>query len=587
MLQAHAVEYAVIVLYLIFMLITGFAFRRFIHNFSDYFRSGCRGTWWLVGASVFMVSFSAWSFTGAAGVAYQSGLTVAVIFLSNAIGYLLNFFFTAHLFRQLRATTGPEIIGERFGTITQQAYVWIGVPPGILMASLTLLGVAVFTSAVFGFSIQAVIVVLGLVVLLYATIGGSWSVMATDFLQALILMPLALLITCLSLYSIGGIGGLLSEIQRQELPHLLSLVDTQPGAAFSPSWAAAMLVFVIITYNSLGAAPKFFACKDGREARKAALLASALMLFGAILWFIPPIVARLQFPELVEAQNIPKPAEAAYAVIALRLLPRGLAGLIVVAMFSATMSSLDSQLNQFAAVITQDVYRPFFRRRASEREIFIVGQIASLLIGVLIILSALNLSRKTGSGLFDYMLQFGSLLGTPMVIPMFLALFARKTPPWAALISIAGSFVLSYLGWKLQWPYQKNVFFILMAGSLSYLATLPFWQFSTREYQERVLAFYRRMFKPVHFEQEVGQANDASQLKIVGYVSLTIGLFISLLSILPNPWTGRLQILLIACCVALFGISMVLTGSGYWLKRNESLKQRSLQSDESARKDSQ
>jgi len=560
MVKANLIEYVVIVAYLAFMLITGVAFRKFIHNFADYFRSGCRGTWWLVGASIFMFSFSAWTFTGAAGVAYLSGISVAVIFIANALGYLINCVWTAPLFRQMRAITFPEVIRERFNTSTQQLYVWLGVVPGIFMAGLTLWGVAVFASAVFGFNIQAVIFVLGLVVLVYSTIGGSWSVMATDFLQALILMPLAVLVCFLSLKSIGGFDGLLVEIERQNLPDLLSFVDSRPDSQFTSGWIAAMFVFVILSYNSLGSALKYFSCKDGREARKAAGLAAGLMLLGSLLWFLPPIVAKLQFSESVEAlkaQGIKNPAEASYAVISLLLLPKGLAGLIVVAMFSATMSSLDSQLNQFAAILTQDIYKPFVRPKASHREMFLVGQLASLGTGLLIIGAALYLSLREGQGLFDYMMKFGSLLGTPMIVPMFLVLFIRKAPVWSGVISICCAFGVSFLGWRGEWSYQASVFSIVAAGTLSFLLTLPFWRASSTTYQEKVEAFYRKMHTPVDFEKEVGQANDESQLRIVGFVSLSIGVFISLLALLPNPVEGRLQILFVSLCVIGFGGAML------------------------------
>jgi SSS family transporter len=556
--NTNQTEYLVIAAYLLFMIVTGVTFRRYISNFSDFFRSGCRGTWWLVGGSIFMASFSAWTFTGAAGVAYTSGISVAVIFLANALGYFLNWALTAPLFRQMRATTFPEVITQRFDAATQQFYIWIGVVPGILMAGLTLLGVAVFTSAVFGFNIQFLIIFLGIIVIFYSVIAGSWSVMATDFLQALILMPLAVLITYLSLKSIGGPSAMFQEIRAQGLPDLLRFVDHRPGSQFTLGYALAMFAFVLVSYNSIGSAAKYFACKDGREARKAAALAGVLMLLGAVLWFIPPIVARLQFSSLVEIQKIPVPSDAAYAVIAMKLLPAGLSGLIVVAMFAATITSLDTQINQFAAIITQDVYQPL-RKKASEKEILWVGQIASLLTGALIIGTALFLSKQDGKGLFDYMMQFGSLFGTPMVIPMFLAFFIRKVPRWSAIASICGSSVVSFFAWKNAWSYEKTVFSILAVGSAIFILSKFFWKDSTQKYKEKVHRFYEKMHTPVDFEKEVGSANDSSQLKIVGFVALSIGIFIALLAALPNPLAGRLQILFIAGSIALFALVMLIS----------------------------
>ena len=565
--KTNLIEFLVIGCYFVFMILTGILFRRMNTNFGDYFRSGCRGTWWLVGASVFMASFTAWTFTGAAGVAYEAGLAVAVIFLSNALGYVLNWVLTASWFRQMRATTGPEIIHERFDTPTQQFYVWFGLLPGILMQSLTLWGVALFASSIFGMNLQLIIIILGLVVMIYSTLGGSWSVMATDFLQAVILVPMTILVAWLSLHAIGGVSGLMQEIQNQKMDRMLSLIDPRPGTQFSLGWALAMLMFVIWSYNSAGSAVKYFSCKHGNEAKKAALLAAILMFLGAFLWFIPPIVARLKFTDVVAAQaaaanitDAAKMAEVSYAAIAMKLLPNGLTGMIVVAMFAATMSSLSPALNQSAAIITQDVYKPFIRPKANDREMFLIGQGFSLLLGLLYIVAALYFSRQKGSGLFDYMLKFGSLLGTPTVVPMFLMLFIRKTPAWSALVSIGVSLVFSTLAYFLKWRYEWTVFSILIAGTLAFLATMPFWEATSQEYKNRVLAFYKRMHTPVDFEKEVGKPNDPGQLKLVGYVSASIGVFVSLLLVVPNPLAGRFQILFVAGFIFIFGGSMVLAG---------------------------
>lgn len=562
--KSSYVEYAVIGAYFVFMIVTGIAFRRFNRNVSDYFRSGCRGTWWLVGASVFMSSFTAWTFTGASGVAYDAGMAVSIIFFSNAVGYLINFLVTAPLFRQMRATTGPEIIKQRFNTFTQQFYVWVGMVPGILSSGLTLWGVALFASAVFGFDVQLLIIGLGLVVLIYSTIGGSWSVMATDFLQALILLPMTVLVTYLSLKSIGGLDGFFHQIQSQDLGRMLNVIDTRPDAKYSLPFAIAMFSFVQISYNSFGSSVKYFACKDGREARKAAFLSFILMAIGAFLWFLPPIVARLQFADVVQAMgaspNLKNPTETAYAVVAMKLLPAGMMGMIVVAMFASTMSSLSPTFNHNAAIITQDVYRHLIRPIASDREVFIVGQITTFVFGGLVIFAALKLSLQVNGRLFDYMLTFGSLFGTPTMIPMFLALFVRKSPPCSAVVSVLCGFVISALAYKFHWSYQASVFGITLAGVLGFVATMPLWKNVPEETKERIGEFYRRMHTPVDFAKEVGKPNDPGQLKLVGYVSLSIGLFMLLLLLVPNPIAGRLQILAVAGSIILFASAMVLVG---------------------------
>ena len=65
------------------MISVGFVFTRFNVNTDDYFRNGCKGTHWLVGMSTFMISFTAWTFTGAPGAAFQAGWTVFFIYMAG------------------------------------------------------------------------------------------------------------------------------------------------------------------------------------------------------------------------------------------------------------------------------------------------------------------------------------------------------------------------------------------------------------------------------------------------------------------------------------------------------------------------
>ena len=96
-----SVEYIVIISYLILLLAVGWYFKRFNKDTNDFLKGGCRGTWWLVGMSSFMSAFSAWTFTGAAGVAFESGFSVMIIYFGNALGFFINFLFIGPWFRQL------------------------------------------------------------------------------------------------------------------------------------------------------------------------------------------------------------------------------------------------------------------------------------------------------------------------------------------------------------------------------------------------------------------------------------------------------------------------------------------------------
>src|SRR4051812_11671689 len=167
-------DYAVLVFYFGFMLTISWVFRRFVHNVSDYFRGGGKALWWMVGGSAFMVSFSAWTFTGAASAAYADGWPVATIYVANAVGFLVSALYFAPRFRQLRVVTGVEAIRQRFGPASEQVFTWLQIPLGTLQAGIWLNALAVFFSAVFRVDLTLTIAVTGLVVLFIALIGGSW-----------------------------------------------------------------------------------------------------------------------------------------------------------------------------------------------------------------------------------------------------------------------------------------------------------------------------------------------------------------------------------------------------------------------------
>lgn len=563
------IEIVIIVAYLLLLLVVGAVIQRFNGDVSDYFRNGCKGTWWLVGSSAFMAGFSAWTFTGAAGVAFEAGWSVMIIFLANAAGFFINFLFLAPWFRQLRAITAPEVIRDRFGITTQQFYAWISVPVGLLYASLHLYGLAIFSSAVFGLEVNLVILGVGLVVLFYATAGGSWAVMSTDFLQSLVLFPMTILMAYLSLRAIGGVGGFFEQIQAQNLTTDFKLINETgrfDGSMFTIAWAVAMLMQTVVGHNTLNSATRYFAVKDGREARKAALLGSALMFAGAFIWFIPPMVARLLFAADVSAIDISKPAESAYAIASMKLLPVGMTGLMVVAMFSATMSSMDTGLNRNAAIFTQDIYPACCKvlglGELKGKALMWLGQAFSLGMGLLIIMLAWYFASADGAGIFEFMINISAMLALPLATPMLLAMFIRKAPWWSAIFSAGVALACSVASMWAQepWAFHEKVFWNLGTGTLAFFATMPFWRFASEQYRERVNAFFTRMHTPVDFEREVGSGNDLSQLKIIGLFAIVTGGMINLLMLFPDTWHDRLAVLFVGGTVMSVGGLLWLVG---------------------------
>lgn len=582
-MEISNIEYLVIVAYLILIIVVGLVFKRFSENTDDYFKGGCKGSWWLVGSSAFMSAFSAWTFTGAAGIAYESGFSAMFIFFGNVLGFFVNYLFMGPWLRQMRVTTFPEAIAARFGNATRDFYAYYEVPVRILYSAMALYGLGIFCSAVFGYDINHVIVVCGIVVLFYSATGGRWAVMATDFLQGLILVPLTLIVAYLCLDALGGIDNLFLKIEEQGLTEEYSMVNSATlfGGAYTWGWASAMMVKQFIVFNSMNAAPRYFSVKDGKEAKKAALLCAVLMLLGSFIWFLPPITARLLYPELVMAFDIAKPAEASYAVASIALLPVGLIGLIVVAILAATMSSMDTGLNTNVAILIKDIYPKMARKLSwktkSESQLLSHGRTLTWAMGTIVVILALYFAQQDGSGIFEIMLQVGTLLSTPITIPLLLGMFIRQTPWWSALLSIgcALSFSalayfeipLTYLGFSqaysdtFEWSFQQQFFGVMATGTFGFLISIPFAPAKTSEHRIKVNKFFKNMKTPIDFANEVGEGNDDQQLTIIGRFGAAVTAFVALLLIIPNPLEGRLAILALAIMIGTISVLMLKAGN--------------------------
>ena len=573
-IEISNIEYLVVIGYLILVMMVGLVFKKFSSNTDDYFKSGTKGSWWLVGSSAFMSAFSAWTFTGAAGVAFESGFSVMIIFLGNAFGFFLNFLFLGPWLRQMRVTTFPEAISKRFGEGTRNFYALFEVPIRTTYSAMALYGLGIFCSAVFGYNIYHVIILSGIFVLFYSATGGRWAVMATDFLQGLILIPLTLIIAWLCISKLGGIDGMYAKIEAQGLGEEFRMINSATlfGGAYTWGWASAMVTKGFFVFNSMYAGPRYFSVKDGREARKAALFASALFLTGGLIWFLPPITARLLFADEVMALGISKPAEAAYAIASINVLPVGLIGLIVVAILTATMSSVDTGLNNNVAILIKDIYPKLGARfnwaPKSEAQLLRYGRLYTWAMGILIIFLALYIAGQKGKGIFEIMLDIGALLLVPIQIPLMWGLFIRRTPPWAALFSIGCAFIVSliaflkiplvYFGFPAEtiWTFQIKFFVVLSAGSMGFLVSTFFAPAKGTAHRQQVDAFMDEMRTPIDFENEVGQANDLAQVKVIGRFGIAISVFIALMLLIPNPLSGRFAIASMSLIIG--GVSLLM-----------------------------
>ena len=130
-MMRHATDLTIIGLYFLLLIAVGLVFRKLNKNVDEYFRGGCKGTWWIVGMSAFMGGTGAGTFVAAAGMQYEAGFTVYTYAVICTVSYLL-MLITAPWFRQARCITFPEMVEKRYGPGLQQFYAVINVFFGII-----------------------------------------------------------------------------------------------------------------------------------------------------------------------------------------------------------------------------------------------------------------------------------------------------------------------------------------------------------------------------------------------------------------------------------------------------------------------
>ena len=573
-------DYAVLVFYFGYMLAISWVFRKFVTNVSDYFRGGGKAMWWMVGGSAFMAAFSAWTFTGAASKAYTDGWPVMIIFVANAVGFVLNATYFAPRFRQTRVITSVEAIRQRFGAVSEQVMMWLQIPLSTLQAAIHLNALGVFFAAIFGLDLTLTLLVTGTVVLIMTLTGGSWAVLAADFIQVLILMPVCAAVTVLAVLRLGGWDGFLAGLPASHLN--LGEIFTKE---FLGLWCAAMLLKQIVSTNNLFEAGRYLSVKDSRHARWAGYLGAALFLGGIVIWFIPPMAARALGIDLHAVfPTLKAPDEASFIAISQVVMPVGMLGLLVSGIFAATMSGMDSGLNKNAGFFIKNFYQPLLRPQATDAQLLKVGRLATFVLGIIVIYISVRMSEIKELGLFLMMQRVSILVGVPVTVPLLLGLVIRHTPAWSAWSTVlVGFFGSMFVGqfftpeWgaavfshpapldaasREYWIQGFQFFANVALASTWFIGTKLFWSGCTPAYRAQVDAFFTRMTTPVDFDREEGaaNANDGQQSSAVGWLSLAYGVFVCLLAFIPNPLVGRLAVLGCGGVVVLIGILLIRAG---------------------------
>jgi SSS family transporter len=424
-------DHIIIAGYFLLLTAIGFYFWKRMRHVRDFFTGGNAIPWWLAGVSFYLTGFSAFTFVAYSEMAYRFGFVAVTLAWSSAVGMVIGTLLLAQRWRRARILSPIEFLEARYNKQIRQVLAWAGLPLKVIDDGLKIYATGVFVSVGLGYDLRTSIIVSGVVMLLYTFMGGLWAVVVTDFIQFIILTLGVLVLFPLVFAQVDSVG---SFTQGAPAGFLLPLSEP-----FSLLYVFAFYLLIILSYNGNWAfAQKFYSVRDERAARKAGMLAVVLKIVGPPLFILPAMAARSLMPELLEPPNSP---QFTYAALSLKFLPAGLMGLMIAAMFSATMSTLSGDYNVMASVITEDIYRRLFDKEASQRRLVIVGRLATLIVGTLTIGIGISLIASARKGLFEVMVTVFGLFVGPMLIPMLAGLLIRRVTWRGAAAGIATGFI--------------------------------------------------------------------------------------------------------------------------------------------------
>lgn len=389
----------------------------------DMFAVNRQSPWWLAGLSAFMSAFSSGTFVVWGGIAFKYGVVAISILLCLGIASLLVGKFLAGVWAGLGIKSISEFVEIRFGKQAVLFYTWAGMIFKIVAMAVALYSFSTLLSALIDvpegyffrndtsgkLSITYACVISGILMLSYAVSGGLWAVLIIDAVQFIVLTASVLFVVPLAFNYIGGVD----EFFKRAPEGFLSPVSGGFSYYFLMGW-------VVVHFFKLGGEwvfiQRFLAVKDKSSAKKSTYFLGVLFLVLPIFWMLPPMVYRIVDPSANP--------EFSYFLMCTAVLPAGMIGLLVAAMFSATASSIDGEVNVYAGALTRDLYLRYLNPHATPKSEVLAGRIFSMLIGAVIIIIAALIPKLGGAE--SVILTITGLLAVSMVLPPVWGLFFGK-----------------------------------------------------------------------------------------------------------------------------------------------------------------
>jgi sodium/proline symporter len=434
------------VLYLVAMLVIGVWFMRQNDSVADFAIGGRRLGTFTATLSAKATDSSSWVFLGLPGAFYVSGMQNVWMIVGLTVGFYVSWRVVAGRLREHSELGFDWRSGQRSESVTLPAYlanrfhsdslrlvsaVFIMLFYVVYLGS-GLVATGLMFSQVFGVSNTTGILIGAGVVMLYSCLGGFLASSYTDVVQGILMFVSLAVVTVVALVSVGGPVALAQDIAGEN-PDLASpFVEV---ALDGGEWVSGSPVAVVAIVSALAWGLGYFGqphilarfmglrtAESTKGARRLGVFLSVTLLgFAGVIGML----AIAYFgPDLANPEN-------AYAALVDALLPSWMVGIFLAGILAAIMSTADSQLVVAATTLSEDFYRAFVNRAATDRTLVRISRVTVILVSVVAV--AIALRGGTVLGLVSYAWAgFGAVFG-PVVLA---ALYSRRTTWLGALVGM-------------------------------------------------------------------------------------------------------------------------------------------------------
>lgn len=451
-------DYLVIGIYMAFLMLIGASAGRKTKSTDSYFLGKRNIPWWAVGISLYATGTSAISFLAIPTKTYVTNQVYGLGTLWGPIFMVVAAFTIIPILRGIKITSTYEYLQARFSSAVRLfgAFVSVAFQLGGRM-SVVLLLPSLALSAVTGIDVFMAIAIMGGLAILYTVIGGITAVIWTDVFQVVILFGGTVLALVMMVSGTdGGFSGFLEINNNYGKLH-----------AVEWGWDLTLPVFWVFMLNQLmtqAAMPsdqvmvqRVLTTPTVKDARKSYILLGLIVVPGTILFHVLGSSLFSFFHSNPAVLNPSMENIQTFPLYIVEVLPTGVTGLLIAALFAACMSTLDSSMNSVTTVVIRDFY-PVLGRKGSDAKMLNDARIITLLVGLLGTGIALLMATFEIQSMFDLWMEILGVVGGCFGGVFLLGMFTKRANTIGALSGAIGSIIITVLV-----KYNSDVHFMLFS----------------------------------------------------------------------------------------------------------------------------